>query len=384
MKKIILNKQIITPLETLSDTAIIVDNGEIDNLVDKKKITNLAEFEVIHSENLVITPGLIDVHVHGGNGFDTLDSSLEALNGMSLFFAKHGVTGFYPTTLSATREKISEAIENLNKNIDKLKGAKALGIHLEGPYLNHEHKGAQAPSQLRVAQPEEYQDWIGKGSIRLITIAPEVEGARELIDYGVQRGVEFAIGHSGASYDQVIQAANSGVRQSTHTFNGMQGLHHRKPGTVGGILTDNRIYAQIISDGVHLHPATVKLVVLAKGIRRTILITDSVRAAGLEDGSYDLGELQITVKNGVARIASGSLAGSTLTMDKAVRNVMQFANLSFKDAVTMATYVPAEAMRILNNKGYIKVGADADLTFFDKEHHVAATMANGEFVYKNF
>ena len=215
-----------------------------------------------------------------------------------------------------------------------------------------------------------------------MTIAPEVPGAQELIRYCRTHNVELAIGHSNAAYDQVVAAADAGVRQATHLFNGMQGLHHRQPGTVGGALSDDRIYAQIIVDGIHLHPAIVDITVKVKGIDRTILITDAMRAAGLPDGEYELGGQKAFVREGAARIENGSLAGSTLMMDRAVRNTMQFTGLDFAHAIQMATRVPAEAMGIEDRYGIIQVGANADLAFFNDRHQVLASMVAGEFVFQ--
>jgi len=195
--------------------------------------------------------------------------------------------------------------------------------------------------------------------------------------------VEFAIGHSGASYQQVVEAANWGMRQTTHAFNGMLGLHHREPGTLGGVLSDERIYCQIIVDGVHVHPAMVKLLVRAKGPGRTILITDAMRAAGLSDGEYDLGGQAVTVRDGVARIANGSLAGSTLTLDVALRNVIAFAGLSLAEALPMATSVPAEALNLAGHKGTLAVGADADIALLNPDLTVSATLVAGRVVYRS-
>ena len=310
-----------------------------------------------------------------------MDATLESLNKMSNFYASHGVTAFYPTTLAASEIEILKALKNVTQNRNKVAGAQVLGVHLEGPYLSQEFRGAQSPNVLRLPDRNEYKKWFDFDIISLITIAPELAGSQELIEYGVNNGAEFAIGHSAASYEEVIHAADLGVRQATHVFNGMKGLHHREPGTVGGILTDDRIYAQVIADGVHVHPAVVKLIIRAKGFHRTILITDSIRATSLADGNYELGDMIIRVNGGIARTSSGGLAGSTLTLDQAIRNVIKFAQISFQDAITMATYSPAEALRIQDRKGQIRAGADADLTFFDERYQVVATMVKGKLVF---
>jgi len=215
-----------------------------------------------------------------------------------------------------------------------------------------------------------------------VTVAPELEGVPDLIAAGVRQGVEFAAGHSGADYGCVVAAADQGLRQATHAFNGMLGLHHREPGTLGAVLTDDRIYAQIIVDGVHVHPAMVKLLVRAKGVQRTILVTDAMRAAGLPDGRYALGSQTVIVQDGIARLDAGNLAGSTLVMDAAVRNVMQCAGVSLAEAVAMATAVPAEAMGLAGRKGTLAVGADADVCLLDADLQVVMTLVGGRVVYR--
>jgi N-acetylglucosamine-6-phosphate deacetylase len=204
----------------------------------------------------------------------------------------------------------------------------------------------------------------------------------DFIHAGALRDVRFALGHSAATYEQVLAAADVGLDQATHIFNGMDGLHHRTPGTVGGILTDERIYAQVIADGIHLHPAIVKLVIQAKGVERTILISDAMRAAGMPDGTYDLGGQAISVSGGIARTAAGGLAGSTLTMDAAVRNAIKFAGVSLPQALAMASRVPAQAMGIDQAKGKIEPGADADLILFDDDLNIHLTMVMGQVVYE--
>ncbi len=283
--------------------------------------------------------------------------------------------------MTAARADIEAAVRAVASCPSPADGAQHLGIHLEGPYLNLDYRGAQHPDHFRSPSRDEYSAWLETGVIRLITLAPELEGAAELVSAGRARGVEFAIGHSGASYEQVIEAANWGVRQATHTFNGMLGLHHRTPGTLGGVLTDDRIYCQVIADGVHVHPAMVRLLVRAKGAGRTILITDAMRATGLQDGTYDLGGQEVMVRDGVARIASGSLAGSTLTLDVALRNVMRYTGLALAEALPMVTATPAEALVLAGRKGVLAPGADADVVLLDADLNVVMTLVAGQVVY---
>jgi N-acetylglucosamine-6-phosphate deacetylase len=377
--KYITSEYIITPSTVLKDHAIGIENGIIQAVVPKNKIRGKG---ITDFGSAFITPGLIDIHIHGCNGADVMDATFESLNHMSVFLASHGVTGFVATTISADKQSIMHAIKVAIAFQSKLEGARLLGIHLEGPYLNNQYKGAHSSDFLRLPDPNEYQEWFKHDIIQLVTIAPEIKGADEIINYGRERGMLFAIGHSNASYKEVLASADAGLTQATHIFNGMGRLHHREPGTVGAILTDNRIFAQMIADGIHLHPAVVKLVIAAKGIDKTVLISDSIRATGLGDGTYLLGEMEVTVKNGKPRIESGGLAGSTLTLDQAVRNVIKFSSISFGDAVAMASFVPSRAMNWQNSRGSIIAGADADLAVFNQDLQVVSTFVKGKLVYQ--
>jgi N-acetylglucosamine-6-phosphate deacetylase len=381
MRTLISGGTLVTPHTTLTDHTLVIKAGTITALA-AGRIAPQAGDQVIDASRQWVVPGFIDVHVHGGVGQDAMDATPDAICGMSRSFAQHGVTSYLPTTTTASEEAIQAAIDNVVRGPQPADGAQSLGLHLEGPYLNPAHRGAQRPDYIRAPNPAEYERWFESGHIRLITVAPEMDGAQPFIAAGIEQGIEFAIGHSGASYEQVVEAANQGVRQATHTFNGMLGLHHRAPGTLGGILTDERIYCQAIVDGIHVHPAMVKLLIRAKGIGRTILITDAIRAAGWPDGTYDLGGQPVAVKDGVARIASGNLAGSTLTLDTALRNAMNYVGLSLPEALPMVTAVPAQALRLEGRKGVLAPGADADVVLLDSDLSVTMTLVGGRVVYR--
>ncbi len=312
-----------------------------------------------------------------------MDCKPEAIRGLGCFLVKHGVTSYLATTISADPDVIIGAIENLINCPQPQNGAQHLGAHIEGPYLTNEYKGAHPQHKLRSADPKEYNFWLTSGCVRLITIAPEVDGTLLLMEKGIEKGVEFAIGHSGADYETVKKAADYGLRQATHVFNGMKGIHHREPGTVGAVLSDDRIYAQVIADGIHIHPAIIKIIVRCKGIHRTILITDATRATGLKDGEYEAGGLKYIVTQNIARTFEGGLAGSTLTMDAAIRNMALFTGLPFPDIIPMATSVPAEAIGVQGSKGAIKPNYDADISIFDKDLRVVYTLVSGQIVYQS-
>jgi N-acetylglucosamine-6-phosphate deacetylase len=381
MRTLISGGTLLTPHTMLIDHTLIVERNKIVALITGDTAPQAGD-QVIDASRHWVVPGFIDVHVHGGVGQDTMDATPDAICAMGHFFAQHGVTSYLPTTVTAAEAEIQAAIDNVVHCPQPADGAQHLGLHLEGPYLNLDHRGAQPPDYIRSPNPAEYERWFESGHIRLITVAPELDDAQPFISAGVEQGIEFAIGHSDASYEQVVEAASGGVRQATHAFNGMLGLHHRAPGTLGGILTDERIYCQVIVDGIHVHPAMVKLLIRAKGIGRTILITDAIRAAGWRDGTYDLGGQPVAVKNGVARIASGNLAGSTLTLDMALRNAMHYAGLSLREALPMVTAVPAQALRLEGRKGVLAPGADADVVLLDSDLSVTMTLVGGRVVYR--
>ncbi len=372
---------LVTPDVILPDHAITIADGRITSLT--ADLPPVGDTVVIDAQGGWVIPGLIDVHVHGGDGYDTMDATPEALHGLARFLARHGVTGFLPTTMTASADAIGAAIEAYQATPSTPDGAQRLGLHLEGPYLSYEQRGAQPAEHLRNPDPSEYASWLASGEVRLITLAPELEGALALIDQATAAGAAIAVGHTAADYEQTLTAFDRGARQATHIFSGMPPFSHRAPGVLGACLSDDRLVAQAIVDGVHIHPAMVRLLVRAKGVERLILISDSIRAAGLGDGTYDLGGQPVVVRDGVTRRAyDGGLAGSTLTLDAALRNVMVFAGLSLAEALPMATRVPAAALGLAGRKGVIAPGADADLVVLDSEYRVRLTLVAGRVVYR--
>jgi len=380
MKTHIHNAILLTPLQRIDNSILTLSDGMIETL------TPAAEFSfesgiIIDAKGGYVVPGLVDLHFHGAMGVDTMDAVSSAMEVISAYCARHGVTTFYPTIWSASGEEISAVIDCVRTYTGLLPGARIGGVHLEGPYINPGHRGAQLSSFIRKPETHEYLPWLESGVVSIITCAPEVEGCVSLIRDAVRLGVRVAIGHSSASYEQVKAAADMGVTQATHLFNGMNGLHHRDHGTAGGILDVDRLLAQVICDGVHLHPAVVRLIFKTKTSSRVALITDSIRGAGLADGMYENRGQSILVKNGVARDTEGRLSGSTLTMDQALRNLITFTACSLEEALSMVTTVPVDEMGMGASKGRLAPGYDADLVFLDKELKVTATMVSGDFVY---
>ncbi|MCS7062278.1 MAG: N-acetylglucosamine-6-phosphate deacetylase, partial [Anaerolineae bacterium] len=367
---------LVLPHETRRDVTLIAQDGVVSEIADHAEAPN--EALVIDARTRIVVPGFVDIHVHGAMGADTMDATPEALETMSAFFARHGVTSFLPTTITAPREDIDRALDNIAQVMQHgVSGAQILGAHIEGPYLNVKQCGAQFPGHIRPADPREYCEWFARGHVRLVTVAPEIEANLHMIEDARREGIALAIGHSDADYNTCMQAVARGANQATHTFNGMRGLHHREPGVAGAVLASDDLIAQLIADNIHVHPAVMKIVARAKSSQRVAVITDAMRAAGLGDGEYDLGGQTVYVRGAEARLAGGSLAGSTLTMDAAFRNIIAASGCSLNEAVTMCATTPACAIYMGERKGNLTPGKDADLVVLDTDLTVRQTIVGG-------
>lgn len=376
--------RVLTPWRVLEQGTVVVEGDRIAAVLEGPA-PDLPRAEWVDATGLLVVPGFVDIHIHGVAGHDTMDATPEALEGMARFLARHGVTGFLPTTVAAATQDILDAVANVAAcQGQDLGGARVLGVHLEGPYLSPHWRGAQPLEHIRPADPREYEQFFAYGNVRLLTLAPEVPENRALISYAVGRGAAVAMGHSGATYEEVLEAVSLGLSQASHTFNGMVPLHHRQPGAVGAALTCEAIFAQVIVDLVHVHPAVVRLLVQVKGVGRTVLVSDAMQATGLPDGVYTLGRQRVRVREGVARLdPGGSLAGSTLTLDRALANVMAAAGLSLEEALPMATAVPAAAIGLGGTVGTLEPGCRADLLLLDPSLCVRLTMIGGRVVYRS-
>ena len=348
------------------------------------------ETPFIDGSNCILLPGFIDVHIHGSGGADVMDATPESLETISRFLVQHGVTGFYATTVTASHAATLVAVENVARFVglaqsgkveEQQPGARILGVHLEGPYISPEFPGAQNPAFIRPPSVEEFEELLAAGPVRMITLAPETPGADALVEAALAAGVRVVLGHTAATFDQASAAIGAGVSQATHTYNAMTGLHHRQPGAVGATLSDDRIYAQLIADGIHVHPAAMRILVRCKGPTRTLLISDAIRAAGMPPGRYEMGRLPVIVKDGACRLEDGTLAGSVLTLDVALRNIMAAAGWSLVQAWSLTSLSPAQAMGIDGEVGRIRSGARADLTLLDAEAQVVATVVGGKLAF---
>ena len=380
--KFIKNVDIILPEKIIKNGAVLFDESikkiyKIDDYMESE--FDKETIEIIDGKEGYLTPGFIDIHIHGTNGKDAMDATYEAIDTISENVIKSGVTHFLPTTMTMAKQNINEALKNIKKLKDKeLSGAQILGVNVEGPFLNKEKKGAQPEEYILDPNLDLLKNYIE--IIKLVTIAPEKPGAEDFIKEMNKRGIVTSVGHSTASYEDIQKANKWGLSHTTHLFNGMVGLHHRRPGVVGAALT-NDMTVELIADLIHLSPVILDLVSKTKSEDEIILITDSMRAAGLEDGEYSLGGQKVIVKEGEARLEAGSLAGSTLTLDRAVKNMYNSTELELKSVIKMVTKNPAKLLGVDNKKGKIENNYDADLVVLDKTLEVKKVFVKGEQKY---
>lgn len=377
---------VILPDRVLARGLVGVDGPRIAGVWDMESEPAPPHFEPNRAENLregYLAPGFIDVHVHGGGGADFMDGDPEAVAVITRTHARFGTTGLLATTMTASEAEIVRALQAVRQA--PWQGARVLGCHIEGPFINPRMKGAQDERQIRPADLAEIDRWrIAAGpDLRWhVTLAPEMPGAQAAIRHLAALGAVVSAGHTDCTHAQLEAAAAAGVSHVTHLFNGMRGVHHREPGVAGGALTLPGLTVELIADGVHLHPATVALAVAARGPERTLLVTDAIRAAGMPEGEYRLADDRpVRVLGGEARLPDGTLAGSVLTMDQAVRNVHRFAGVPLHAAVAMASLNPARLHGLDDRKGAIRPGNDADLVWLDRNLIPRLVMVEGEVVH---
>jgi N-acetylglucosamine-6-phosphate deacetylase len=340
--------------------------------------------EQIDASGKTLLPGFIDVHVHGGADREAMDATPDSLQTMARFYAQHGVTAFLPTTWTESREHIQSALECIAEMQGRQpNGATIVGAHVEGPYLNPERCGAQSTTYIRRAERDEALAFLDTGCVRLMALAPEYTENHWLIRECVRRGITVSAAHTAADYEQMRAAVEMGLTHATHTGNAMTGLHHREPGTIGAVLTLPQIRAELICDNIHVHPAVMKLIYLAKGATGLIVITDAIRGAGMPDGEYSIDERTVTIKDGVVRLPNGSLAGSTLTMERGLRNLMAATGESLETLWRTSSLNAAQVIGVSARKGSLEVGKDADLVLVDADITVAITVAEGDIVYRS-
>ncbi len=346
----------------------------------------IREIRKIDEENLpIVMPGFFDIHTHGGGGIDVNHlESVEDVEKLSLFYASHGVTSVQLSLVTDTEENMTRLCSLLAEASEReLPGAEVTGIHMEGPFLSDEYKGSMPSSLIVDPDPELFERYCtaGRGHIRYITLAPERKGALDFISQIRRMGIVVSMGHSSAEYETALEAIRCGVTSSTHTFNAMKLFHMHRPAISGAALESDEVYAEIISDGFHLHPGAVRLILKTKGLDKVVAITDSIMAAGLPDGDYKLGVNDVVVTNGDAKLHNGVRAGSTLTLDKALRNLMAFTGKGPEDLWRLLSGNQAKMLG-LEDRGEIATGKRADLVVLDEKYEVVETIRKGKTIYR--
>jgi len=342
-----------------------------------------------------LSPTFFDIHTHGGAGHDVMEATPDVLGTISHFLATHGVGHFLPTTVTASVEKTLSSLEGIARSIEQASGsgwnsanARPVGIHLEGPFISHAKRGVHPPAEILPPDIDLFDRFqqAASGHIRLITIAPEIPGALDLIRHCVANGVRVSIGHTNATAAETYAAIEAGARSATHTYNAMRPLDHREPGVLGVVLDDEDLYAELICDGVHVAPELVRLWLKAKGPRRAILVTDSMAAAGMPEGDYTLGSFAVKVADGRAFAADDlshgkqTLAGSVLTLDRAVANLQRFTGAPLELAITLASHNPASLMELNDTVGTVQVGMPANLNAFSATGELKQTWLHGKLI----
>jgi N-acetylglucosamine-6-phosphate deacetylase len=376
--KVIYNVNLVLPEQIIHDGIIFFDQ-QIRKILAWGNLPEAGEIELIDGKDGYLTPGLIDIHIHGSGGSDTMEGTFQAVNNISKSIVKSGVTGFLPTTMTMPMAEIRKALANIDYCRRKeVEGARILGANLEGPFINKQYKGAQAETNILKPDLKLIADYLDL--IKVTTVAPEVAGAEELIRALRESGIVIAVGHSGAECSQVLKALTWGLSHATHLFNAMTGLHHRKPGIVGAVFT-TAMTCEIIADNIHVDPLVLKVVAQVKDPAQLILITDSMEAGGLADGEYSLGGQKVIVQDNSARLEDGVLAGSVLTMDRAIINMLNASKLPLNQVVNMATLNPARLLKLDNRQGSLRAGLAADLVLFDRKMAVQKVYIQGEEKY---
>ena len=379
-KRLILtNAKIVLP-DRIITGAILLNDGKIKKIYEGSMVGELGGIDV---EGRYIVPGFIDVHIHGAGGADAMDNTEEALRTISKFIAQHGTTSFLATTLTSSKETLKEVLEKIGKlQNENIEAATIFGAHMEGPYFDVQYKGAQNDKYIKPAGIKEIEEYLNvkPGLVKLFSMAAKGEGALESIKFLKENGVVVSVGHSGVSFEEVQAAVKAGISHSTHTYNGMKGFTHREPGVVGAVMLNDSVNAEIIFDKIHVHPEAVRLLIKTKGVDRVVCITDAMCATGLPDGNYKLGELDVYVRYGQARLISNdALAGSVLTMDKAFKHLIELGYSLF-DAVKMTSTNVAKEFGL--NAGVLQEGKDADIVLLNPDYSVEMTIVKGEVKYQ--
>jgi N-acetylglucosamine-6-phosphate deacetylase len=375
---------IYTETEVLTDSAIVIKDKHIEAIVPKAAIQQYTSATVLEfHDDVKMIPGFIDMHIHGTNGKDVMDASFDALATISKSLAEQGTTSYLATTMTASVNEIENTLCHVREYLKvqhEVNGAKIVGVHLEGPFLSPDKVGAQRSDLILNPDIHLVEHWqkISGNLIKLITLAPELPGSLDFIRYLVSNNIIPSMGHTNANYSEAVAAIEAGSCHATHLFNAVRGIHQREPGAVTAVLLSDKVMAELIVDGVHLHPAIVQMALKLKGIDKLVLVTDAMRATCLCDGEYDLGGQVVDVKNGVASLKDGTLAGSTLTMSAAIKNMLHFTDCDLSDVVKLTSENPAKSLGLFDKIGSIAPNKMADLVVLDKQLSIKMTICEGK------
>jgi N-acetylglucosamine-6-phosphate deacetylase len=384
---VVRSNRLYTPQQEIHQALLTIEDGLISAVSSQAESEIPARARVIEFDDAILAPGFVDVHMHGGAGLDVMRATPGELPHLNKFLTQHGVTGYFPTTVAAPLDQTCRALESLADSIEAAQNfssdadnavqARPLGIHLEGPFLSHKRRGVHPPEYLIEPTLETFDRlWqAARGHVRMMTIAPELSGAIPVIAEAARRKVCVSLGHSDAPLEAARAGVQAGARHATHTFNAMRPLDHRDPGILGEVLTNSHLSADIIADGIHVAPEVVQIFLQAKGHELAVLITDAISATGMPDGTYQLGPIQVDVKNGKCT-SDGKLAGSVLTMERAVRNLTQFSGWSLQESVRAATLNPARATGLAQH-GQLVPGAEANIVVLTPSGEVRKTIVQG-------
>jgi N-acetylglucosamine-6-phosphate deacetylase len=386
-KLALFTKRVVTPERVIPQGVVLIEGKKILEVNNRFTVQfDDREFEVHHCENLSLLPGFIDIHIHGCAGRDVMEGTREAIETISRFLACHGTTAYLATTVTASPFATLQAVEELGRLIlEESAGAKVLGLHLEGPFISEKKRGVHRAEFVRnpsIPTLDEFVKW-SNNQIKLITMAPEAPGGLEFIRHARSMGILVSMGHSNANFEEAKESIRAGITNATHAFNAMREFNHRDPGILGAVLADDSIWAELIADGVHVDSTVVEILLRCKGPHKILLVSDAISACGQPDGEYQVGPLRVMVTKGVCRNLEGRLAGSTLTQDRALQNMMRWTKVSLAEASFMTSWNPAQSIGIANQKGSIEPGLDADIVLLDDDLNVQMTFCEGRLVYRH-
>jgi N-acetylglucosamine-6-phosphate deacetylase len=379
VRTVLTANRLYTPDHIVERPVLVIDDGIITD-VSSQSNAELPEGRHVELPESTLIPALFDMHIHGSGGHDVMEATESALNHIGMFLARRGVGAYCATTVTAPLDPLLRSLNGIAKLMQTpLDGARVVGIHLEGPFLSPHKRGAHAESQLLTPSIALFDRlWeAAEGNIRVMTIAPELPNAEETIAHASRLGVRVSLGHSDANGDAARAGVIAGAVSATHTFNAMRRFDHRDPGLLGEVLGNDRLFAEIICDGLHVDPAVVRIFWKIKGVDRAILVTDAMAGTGMPDGAYRLGEMEVRVKNGRCVIGNDTLAGSTLTLDRALLNFARFTGASFTDTLTLATRNPARMTGLDEEIGVVAPGRSADLAVLSNRSGIIGTILRG-------